>query len=112
MVDLSAEIVEKILQIEEMGTRVRELQEQVEVRDNTIEVLENQLQDLKLELDDANEHLKIHHQEQQTDMEVDEDIEEEEDSEELGLASNLDTTSLFCSGGPPSPKSSVALIAL
>jgi hypothetical protein len=45
-------------------------------------------------------------------MEVDEDIEEEEDSEELGLASNLDTTSLFCSGGPPSPKSSVALIAL
>lgn len=41
MVDLSFELVEKNIQINQMGTRTRELEEQVEVWDNTIEVLEN-----------------------------------------------------------------------
>lgn len=44
--DLSFELVEKDLQIGQMGTRTRELEERVQVQDNTIEVLENQLHDL------------------------------------------------------------------
>ena len=41
MVDLSFELMEKNIQINQMGTRTRELEEQVEVWDNTIQVLEN-----------------------------------------------------------------------
>jgi chromosome segregation ATPase len=55
VVDLSTELVEKHLQIEQMGTRTRELEEQVEVWDDTIEVLENQLHDLQVELDETND---------------------------------------------------------
>jgi uncharacterized coiled-coil protein SlyX len=58
VVDLSSELVEKDLQIEQMGTRTRELEDQVEFRDNTIEVLENQLHDLHVELDETNAHLR------------------------------------------------------
>jgi hypothetical protein len=38
VVDLSLELVEKDLQIEEIGNRPRELEQQVRIRDNTIEV--------------------------------------------------------------------------
>jgi uncharacterized coiled-coil protein SlyX len=58
-------LVEKDLQIEQMGTRTRELEDQVEFRDNTIEVLENQLHDLQVKLDETNAHLEMHHQEMQ-----------------------------------------------
>jgi chromosome segregation ATPase len=44
VVDLSTELVEKDLQVEQMANHIRELEEQVEARDNTIEVLEDQLQ--------------------------------------------------------------------
>jgi predicted RNase H-like nuclease (RuvC/YqgF family) len=50
MVDLSSELVEKDLQIEQMSNRTQELEQQVEIRDNTIEVLENQLHDVQEEL--------------------------------------------------------------
>ena len=65
MVDLSSELVEKDIQIEQMGTCTHELEEQVEFRDNTIEVLENQLHDLQVKLDETNAHLEMHHQEMQ-----------------------------------------------
>jgi hypothetical protein len=43
VVDLSTELVEKDLQVEQMGTQIQELEDQVEARENTIEVLEDQL---------------------------------------------------------------------
>jgi hypothetical protein len=46
VVDLSLELLEKDLQIEQMSTRTHELQQQVEIMDNTIKVLENQLHDV------------------------------------------------------------------
>jgi hypothetical protein len=78
MVDLSSELVDKDLQIEQMGNHTRELEHQVEIRDNTI--------DVQVELDEANAHLEMHHQEMQQEMEADEDSEEEEDPEEIELA--------------------------
>ena len=44
VVDLSTELVEKDLQVEQMVNHIRELEEQVEARDITIEVLEDRLQ--------------------------------------------------------------------
>jgi hypothetical protein len=44
VIDLSSEIVEKDLQVEQMVNHIRELEEQVEARDITIEVLEDRLQ--------------------------------------------------------------------
>jgi hypothetical protein len=43
VVDLSTELVEKDLQVEQMATQIQELEEQVRARENTIEVLEDQL---------------------------------------------------------------------
>jgi chaperonin cofactor prefoldin len=61
VVNLSFELVEKDLQIEQMGNHTRELEQQVEIRNNTIEVLENQLHDVQEELDEANAHMDMHH---------------------------------------------------
>jgi chromosome segregation ATPase len=97
VVDLSIELVEKDLQVEQMANHIQELEDQVEARENTIEVLE------------ANQHLDLHHQEIE-DMEAegaDEDV-DIEGGEELEPASSLDTAG---SGGPPSPESSVASFA-
>jgi hypothetical protein len=44
IVDLSTELVEKDLQVEQMANHILELEEQVEAWDNTIEVLEDHLQ--------------------------------------------------------------------
>jgi hypothetical protein len=106
VVDLSTELVEKDLQVEQMATQIQELEDQVEARENTIEVLEDQLQTTHQQLEEAIQHLDLHHQEIQ-DMEaegadVDVDI---EGGEEPEPASSLDTTG---SGRPPSPESSVA----
>jgi hypothetical protein len=43
MVDLSTEMVEKDLQVEQMANQIQELEELVGARENTIEVLEDQL---------------------------------------------------------------------
>jgi predicted component of type VI protein secretion system len=43
VVDLSTEMVEKDLQVEQMSNQIQELKELVEARENTIEVLEDQL---------------------------------------------------------------------
>jgi hypothetical protein len=43
VVDLSTELVEKDLQVEQMATQIQELEDQVGARENTIEVLEDQL---------------------------------------------------------------------
>jgi chromosome segregation ATPase len=61
VVNLSFELVEKDLQIEQMGNHTRELEQQVEIRNNTIEVVENQLHDVQEELDEANAHMDMHH---------------------------------------------------
>jgi signal recognition particle GTPase len=44
VVDLSTELVEKDLQVEQIANHIQELEDQVEARENTIEVLEDQLQ--------------------------------------------------------------------
>jgi chromosome segregation ATPase len=109
VVDLSTELVEKDLQVEQMANHIQELEDQVEARENTIEVLEDQLQNTQQQLEEANQHLDLHHQEIE-DMEVDgadEDV-DIEGGEEPEPASSLDTTG---SGGPPSPESSVASFA-
>jgi hypothetical protein len=41
MVDLSSELVEEDLQVEQMSNDIQELERQVEIWDNTIEVLKN-----------------------------------------------------------------------
>jgi hypothetical protein len=41
VVDLSSELVEKDLQVEQLSQRITTLEQQVEIRDNTIDVLEN-----------------------------------------------------------------------
>jgi uncharacterized coiled-coil protein SlyX len=97
VVDLSFELVEKDLQIEQMGNHTRELEQQVEIQNHTIEVLKNQLHDVQVELDKANAHLEMHYQEMQQDTEGDEDSKEEEDPEEIEPASSLD---IAHSGGP------------
>ena len=43
MVDLSTEMVEKDLQVEQMANQIQGLEELVVARENTIEVLEDQL---------------------------------------------------------------------
>jgi chromosome segregation ATPase len=100
VVDLSTELVEKDLQVEQMANHIQELEDQVEARENTIEVLEDQLQNTQQQLEEANQDLDLHHQEIE-DMEaegVDEDVDIEE-GEELEPASSLDTAG---SGRQPS----------
>ena len=41
VVDLSSELVEKDLQVEQLSQRISTLEQQVEIRDNTIDVLKN-----------------------------------------------------------------------
>jgi hypothetical protein len=103
VVDLSTQMVEKDLQVEQMSNEIQELEELVGTRENTIEVLEDQLINTQQQLLEANQHLDMHHQEIQ-DMEANEDV-DIEGGEEPELASSLDTTG---SGRPPSPESSVA----
>jgi uncharacterized coiled-coil protein SlyX len=106
VVDLSTELVEKDLQVEQMATQNQELEDQVGARENTIEVLEDQLLTTQQQLEEANQHLDLHHQEIQ-DMEAEganEDV-DIEGGEEPEPASSLDTAS---SRRPPSPESSVA----
>jgi hypothetical protein len=50
VVDLSTELVEKDLQVEQMANHIKELEDQVEARENTIEVLEDQLQNTQQQL--------------------------------------------------------------
>jgi hypothetical protein len=52
-------VVEKDLQIEQMGTQVHQIQEEVHEQEVTIGILEDQPHDLQLELDDANEHIEM-----------------------------------------------------
>jgi TolA-binding protein len=83
VVDLSSELVEKDLQVEQLSQRIATLEQQVEIWDNTIDVLENQLHDVQEELEEANDHLDMHHLE----MEANEaESEGEEAPEELGPA--------------------------
>jgi chromosome segregation ATPase len=109
VVDLSTELVEKDLKVEQMANHIQELKDQVEARENIIEVLEDQLQNTQQQLEEANQHLDLHHQEIE-DMEAEgayEDV-DIEGGEEMEPASSLDTAR---SGGPPSPESSVASFA-
>jgi TolA-binding protein len=102
VVDLSTEMVEKDLQVEQMANQIQELEELVGAKENTIEVLEDQLINTQ-QLEEANQHLDMHHQEIQ-DMEANEDV-DIEGGVEPEPASSLDTAG---SGRPPSPESSVA----
>jgi uncharacterized coiled-coil protein SlyX len=104
VVDLSTEMVEKDLQVEQLSNEIQELEELVGTRENTIEVLEDQLINTQQQLVEANQHLDMHHQEIQ-DMEANEDDDIEGGEEP---ASSLDTAG---SGRPPSPESSVASFA-
>jgi hypothetical protein len=109
VVDLSTELVEKDLQVEQMATQIQELEEQVGARENTIKVLEDQLLTTQQQLEEANQHLDMHHLEIQ-DMKAEganEDVDIER-GEEPEPASSLDTAG---SGRPPSPESSVASFA-
>jgi chromosome segregation ATPase len=99
VVDLSQEMVEKDLQVEQLSTDIQELEELVGTRENTIEVLEDQLINTQQQLAEANEHLDMHHQE------ADEEADIKGGDEP---ASSLDTAG---SGRPPSPESSVASFA-
>jgi hypothetical protein len=106
VVDLSSELVEKDLQVEQLSQRIATLEQQVEIRDNTIDVLENQLHDVQEELEEANDHLDMHHLE----MEANEaESEGEEAPEELGLAPGTNAAPFEMS---PSPVSSVASTTL
>jgi uncharacterized coiled-coil protein SlyX len=69
VVDLSTEMVEKDLQVEQLSNEIQELEELVGTRENTIEVLEDQLINTQQQLAEANQHLDMHHQEIQ-DMEA------------------------------------------
>jgi chromosome segregation ATPase len=102
VVDLSTEMVEKDLQVEQLSNEIQELEELVGTRENTIEVLEDQLLNTQQQLAEAN--LDTHHQEIQ-DMEANEDVDIEGGEEP---ASSVDTAG---SGRPPSPESSVASFA-
>jgi uncharacterized coiled-coil protein SlyX len=73
VVDLSTEMVEKDLQVEQLSNEIQELEELVGTRENTIEVLEDQLINTQQQLAEANEHLDMHHQEIQ-DVEANEDV--------------------------------------
>jgi TolA-binding protein len=63
VVDLSLELVEKDLQVEQLSQCIATLEQQAEIRDNTIDILKIQLYDVQEELEEANEHLEMHHQE-------------------------------------------------
>jgi uncharacterized coiled-coil protein SlyX len=89
VVDMSTEMVEKDLQVEQMSNEIQELEELVGTRENTIEVLEDQLINTQQQLAEANQHLDMHHQEIQ-DMEANEDV-DIEGGEEPEPASSLDT---------------------
>jgi chromosome segregation ATPase len=102
VVDLSSELVEKDLQVEQLSQRIATLEQQVEIRDNTIDVLENQLHDVQEEVEEANDHLDMHHLEMEANMA---ESEGEEAPEELGPAPGINTNP---SEMPPSPVSSVA----
>jgi chromosome segregation ATPase len=105
VVDLSTEMVEKDLQVEQLSNEIQELEELVGTWENTIEVvLEDRLIKTQQQLAEANRHLDMHHQEIQ-DMEANEDVDIEGGEEP---ASSLDTAG---SGRPPSPESSVASFA-
>jgi septal ring factor EnvC (AmiA/AmiB activator) len=104
VVDLSQELVEKDLQVEQLSDEIHELEELVGTRENTIEVLKDQLLNTQQQLVEANEHLDMHHQEIH-DGEADEDVDIEGGEEP---ASSVDTA---VSGRPPSPESSVASFA-
>jgi septal ring factor EnvC (AmiA/AmiB activator) len=104
VVDLSTEMVEKDLQVEQWSNEIQELEELVGTRENTIEFLEDQLINTQQQLVEANQHLDMHHQEIQ-DMEANEDVDIEGGEEP---ASSLNTAG---SGRPPSPESSVASFA-
>jgi septal ring factor EnvC (AmiA/AmiB activator) len=99
VVDLSTEMVEKDLQVEQLSNEIQELEELVGTRENTIKVLEDQLINTQQQL--AEDNLDMHHHKIQ-DMEANEDVDIEGGEE---LASSLDTAG---SGRPPSPESSVA----
>jgi TolA-binding protein len=102
VVDMSSELVEKDLQVEQLSQRIATLEQHAEIRDNTIDVLENQLRDVQEELEEANDHLEMHHE----DMEANEaESEGEEAPEELEPAPGTNATP---SEIPPSPVSSVA----
>jgi hypothetical protein len=73
VVDLSTEMVEKDLQVEQLSNEIQELEELVGTRENIIEVLEDQLINTQQQLAEANEQLDMHHQEIQ-DMEANEDV--------------------------------------
>jgi predicted nucleic acid-binding Zn-ribbon protein len=66
VVDLSTEMVEKDLQVEQLSNEIQELEELVGTRENTIEVLEDQLINTQQQLAEANQHLDMHHQESRT----------------------------------------------
>jgi hypothetical protein len=61
VVDLSTEMVEKDLQVEQLSNEIQELEELVGTRENTIEVLEDQLINSQQQLVEANQHLDMHH---------------------------------------------------
>ena len=61
VVDLSSELVEKDLQVEQLSQRIATLEQQVEIRYNTIDILEIHLHDVQEELEEANDHLEMHH---------------------------------------------------
>jgi hypothetical protein len=104
VVDLSQELVEKDLQVEQLSDEIHELEELVGTRENTIEVLEDQLLNTQQQLAETNEHLDMHHQEIH-DEEADEDVDIEGGEEPT---SSVDTAG---SGRPASPESSVASFA-
>ena len=55
VVDLSTEMVEKDLQVEQLSNEIQELEELVGTRENTIEVLEDQLINTQQQLTEANQ---------------------------------------------------------
>jgi hypothetical protein len=62
VVDLSTEMAEKDLQVEQMSNEIQELEELVGTRENIVEVLEDQLINTQQQLAEANQHLDMHHQ--------------------------------------------------
>jgi hypothetical protein len=108
VVDLSTEMVEKDLQVEQMANQIQELVELVGARENTIEVLEDQLINMQQQqLEEANQHLDMHHQEIQ-DMEANEDV-DIEGGVEPEPASSLDTAG---SGRPLPPSQALPRLSV
>ena len=61
VIDLSTEMVEKDLQVEQLSNEIQEHEELVGTRENTIGVLEDQLINTQQQLVEANQHLDMHH---------------------------------------------------